>query len=182
MPHPIQLSWYEHRRLQAQAYSGIARVILNHAYSYHEDRMQRHMVSISVHRSTYSVQCSDKICFLQLRIKCGVATSCPCTHTALQAPMSMRPLRVCFWANCLAARPQLCVYIQSRVAVIVVAIINKSPTYSVLCFQGFRVKWEDHIRIWCCHKVSPNGVDVDASVVCKVSHIENWQHPTNKKM
>ena len=32
------------------------------------------------------------------------------------------------------------VYIQSRVLVIVVAIIIKSPTYSVLCFQGFRVK------------------------------------------
>ena len=138
--------------------------------------------SISVHRRMYSVQCSDKICFLQLRIKCGVATSCPCTHTALQAPMGTRPLRVCFWANSFAARSQLCVYIQSRVAVIVVAIINKSPTYSVFCFQGFRIKWEDHIWIWCCHKVSPNGVDVDASVVCKVSHIENWQHPTNKKI
>ena len=33
--------------------------------------------SICVHRRTYSVQCSDKICFLQLRIKCGVAKSCP---------------------------------------------------------------------------------------------------------
>ena len=35
----------------------------------------------------YSVQCSDKICFPQLGIKCGVAKSCPGTHTALQASM-----------------------------------------------------------------------------------------------
>ena len=66
-----------------------------------------------------------------------------------------------------------------RVVVIVVAINTKSPTYSVLCFQGFRVKWEDHIWFWCCHKVTPNGVDADESIVCKV--IENWQHPTTKK-
>ena len=31
-----------HRCLQARAYPGIAQVILNHAYSYHEDRMWRH--------------------------------------------------------------------------------------------------------------------------------------------
>ena len=43
--------------------------------------------SICMHRRTYSVQCSDKIRFPQLRIKCGVAKSCPGTHTALQAPM-----------------------------------------------------------------------------------------------
>ena len=35
----------------------------------------------------YSVQCSDKICFPQLGIKCSVAKSCPGTNTALQAPM-----------------------------------------------------------------------------------------------
>ena len=34
-----------HRCLQARAYPGIARVILNHVYSYHEDQMQRHMVT-----------------------------------------------------------------------------------------------------------------------------------------
>ena len=55
------------------------------------DWAQRHMVtsnSICVHRHTYSVQCSDKICFPQLlRIKFGVAKSCPGTYTALQAPM-----------------------------------------------------------------------------------------------
>ena len=33
-----------HRRLQAQAYLGIAQVISNHAYSYHDDWAQRHMV------------------------------------------------------------------------------------------------------------------------------------------
>ena len=32
-------------------------------------------------------ECSDKIRFPQLHIKCGVAKSCPGTHTALQVPM-----------------------------------------------------------------------------------------------
>ena len=32
-----------HRRLQARAYPGIARVISNHAYSYHEDRTRKHV-------------------------------------------------------------------------------------------------------------------------------------------
>ena len=32
-------------------------------------------------------QCNDKIRFLELRIKCGIANSCPGTHTALQVPM-----------------------------------------------------------------------------------------------
>ena len=69
---------------------------------------------------------------------------------------------------------------QSCGKVLTMCVNTKSPTYSVLCFQGFRVKWEDHIWFWCCHKVSPNGVDVDASIVCKVSHIENWHHPITK--
>ena len=43
------------------------------------------------HGRRYSVQCSDKIRFSQLRIKYGVAKSCPCTHTALQAPMPDTP-------------------------------------------------------------------------------------------
>ena len=58
--------------------------------------------------------------------------------------------------------------------------LRKTMPYSVLCFQGFWVKWEDHIWFWCCHKVTPNGVDVDASIVGKVSHIENWHHPATK--
>ena len=45
------------------------------------------LYSISVHRRTYSSQCSDKIRFPQLYIKCGVAKSYPGTHTALQVPM-----------------------------------------------------------------------------------------------
>ena len=40
-----------------------------------------------MHGRMYSVQCSDKIYFLQLCIKCGVAKSSPGTHTALQAYM-----------------------------------------------------------------------------------------------
>ena len=43
--------------------------------------------SICVHRLTHSIQCSDKIRFPQLCIKCSVAKSCPGTHTALQVPM-----------------------------------------------------------------------------------------------
>ena len=43
------------------------------------------------HRCTYSIQCSDKIHFPQLRIKCGVAKSCLSTHTALQVPMTSVP-------------------------------------------------------------------------------------------
>ena len=39
-------------------------------------------------RIAYS-ECSDKIRFLQLRIKCCVAKSCPGTRTALQAPMQL---------------------------------------------------------------------------------------------
>ena len=42
---PSYNSDHHHRRLQARAYLGIARVILNHAYSYHEDRTRRHMVT-----------------------------------------------------------------------------------------------------------------------------------------
>ena len=38
-------------------------------------------------RIAYSVHPSNKIRFPKLRIKCGVAKSCPGTHTALQAPM-----------------------------------------------------------------------------------------------
>ena len=50
--------------------------------------------TLYMHRHTYSVQCSDKICFPQLRIKCGVAKSCPGTHTALHAlahPTALHP-------------------------------------------------------------------------------------------
>ena len=36
--------------------------------------------NIFVHRRTYSVQCSDKVRLPQLRIKCGIAKSCPGTH------------------------------------------------------------------------------------------------------
>ena len=80
-----------HRCLQAQAYLGIVQVISNHAYSYHEDRMHEDTyiayACLCMHRRTSSVQCSDKVRFPQLRIKCGIAKSYPGTHTALQAPM-----------------------------------------------------------------------------------------------
>ena len=44
----------------------------------------------STYVSTYSVQCSDKTHFLQLRITCGVAKSYPGTHIALQASMDIK--------------------------------------------------------------------------------------------
>ena len=47
--------------------------------------------TLYMHRHTYSVQCSDKIRFPQLHIKCGIAKSCPGTHTALQALMLLTP-------------------------------------------------------------------------------------------
>ena len=40
----IVMSLPGHRRLQARAYLGIARVISNHAYSYHENRTWRHPI------------------------------------------------------------------------------------------------------------------------------------------
>ena len=46
------IGFHPHRRLQVRAYLGIARDISNHAYSYHEDRTRRHMVTsiYSMHR------------------------------------------------------------------------------------------------------------------------------------
>ena len=43
--------------------------------------------SICMHRRMYSVQCRDKIRFLQLHVKCGIAKFSPGIHTALQVPM-----------------------------------------------------------------------------------------------
>ena len=43
-------------------------------------------VCLRTHRCMYSIQCSDKVRVPQLH-KCGVAKSCPGTHTALQALM-----------------------------------------------------------------------------------------------
>ena len=58
----IKSSGVHHRCLQARAYPGIARVILNYAYSYHEDRMRRYVVTSIYHmHAQYSIQCSDKI-------------------------------------------------------------------------------------------------------------------------
>ena len=56
--------------------------------SLEQDTKIPYIACLHMHTRTYSVQCSDKIRFSQLRIKCGVAKSCPGTHTALQAPMA----------------------------------------------------------------------------------------------
>ena len=39
------IGFHPYRRLQVQAYMGIARVISNHVYSYHEDWMRKHVVT-----------------------------------------------------------------------------------------------------------------------------------------
>ena len=44
---------------------------------------------ICVHRCKYSLQCSDKIRLPQSCFKCGIAKSCPGTHTALQVPVQL---------------------------------------------------------------------------------------------
>ena len=75
-----------------RALPGLVRSI---AHSYHNDRTRRHAACpqtsitmlIRTYRRTYSVQFSDNM-LPQLRIKCGVAKSCPGTHTALQVPMA----------------------------------------------------------------------------------------------
>ena len=81
-----------HRRLQAWAYPGIARVISNHAHSYHKNGTRRPPIYIAcaclrMDRRMYSVQCSDKIRFPHCASNAVVAKSCPGTHTALQVPM-----------------------------------------------------------------------------------------------
>ena len=83
------------RPRHTRAMPGLFRIML---YSYHEDQTRRHVACpqtpciayacLHMHRRTYSVQCSDEICFPQLRIKCGIARSCLGTHTALQAPIT----------------------------------------------------------------------------------------------
>ena len=49
-------------------------------------------VCLCMHRRMYSIHCSDKICFLQLRIKHGITKFCPRTHTALHPPMKQLTL------------------------------------------------------------------------------------------
>ena len=77
--------------------------------------------SIWVHRRTYSIQCSDKIHFPQLRIKCSVAKSCPGTHTALQAPMILNSkyvllsemhVTICEYGQCLLYLCTLCQHVK----------------------------------------------------------------------
>ena len=55
--------------------------------------------SICVYRCMYSIQCSDKIRFPQLHIKCGVAKSCPGTDTALQVPMVNHHYHMMAWCQ-----------------------------------------------------------------------------------
>ena len=84
----------EHRHLQARHCSGYFKscILISRAPDMNTSYIA--CACLCTHRRTYSVQCSDKICFPQLRIKCGIAKSCPGTHTALQAPMVLRNLKV----------------------------------------------------------------------------------------
>ena len=84
----LSSAWLLHRCLQAQAYLGIAWVMRTHITRTGHKETWSQAYSICMHRRRYSIQCSDKIRFPQLWIKCGVAKSCPGTHTALQALMA----------------------------------------------------------------------------------------------
>ena len=77
-----------HRRLQAWKYPGYFESCVPISRGLGTKDIYIAYVCLRTHRRTYSVQCSDKIRFPQLCIKCGIAKSCPGTHTALQAPMS----------------------------------------------------------------------------------------------
>ena len=90
----VNLWTFVHRRLQAWACPGIARVILKHCVLISQglDVKTRSMPS-DQHKRAYTrtdvriaLQCSDNM-LPQLCIKCGVAKFCPGTHSALQAPM-----------------------------------------------------------------------------------------------
>ena len=70
------------------ALSGLFRIMRTHNTRTRREETWSPAYSICVHRRTYSVQCSDKIRFPQLHMKCGIAKSCPGTHKALQVPMS----------------------------------------------------------------------------------------------
>ena len=75
------------RPRHTRALPGLFRIMRTHIMrTGHEDTWSP-AYSVWVHRHMYSIQCSDKICFPQLCIKCDVAKSCPGTHTALQVPM-----------------------------------------------------------------------------------------------
>ena len=77
------------RPWHTRALPGLFRIMHTHIMRTGRKDMWSPAYSICVNRRTYSVQCSDKISFPQLHIKCDVAKSCLCTHTTLQAPMYM---------------------------------------------------------------------------------------------
>ena len=69
------------------ALPGLFRIMGTHITRTGRKDMWSPAYSLCMHRCTHSLQCSDKMRFPQLRIKCGIAKSCPGTHTALQAPI-----------------------------------------------------------------------------------------------
>ena len=64
------------RPRHTRALPGLFQIMRTHIARTGRKDMWSPAYSICVHRCTYSVQCSDKIRFPQLRIKCGVAKSC----------------------------------------------------------------------------------------------------------
>ena len=89
--------------------------------------------TLYMHRHTYSVQCSDKIRFLQLCIKCGIAKSCPGTHTALQAPMLLTP------QPCIPETTLLCPLVTNT---------RHSWQNGTRCRDGVKVLWCCSYLVW----------------------------------
>ena len=85
--------WYTSHDLRRWFLQYLAMAVSHSTYQKHYDQRALHpnsntvngriswspAYSICVHRRTYGVQCSDKVRFLQLHIKCGIANSCPGT-------------------------------------------------------------------------------------------------------
>ena len=72
-----------YRRLHTPALPGLFRTMCTHITRTGRKDTWSPAYSIYMHRCMYSTQCSDKIRFPQLCIKCGVAKSCPGTPTQL---------------------------------------------------------------------------------------------------
>ena len=80
-------------------------------------------------------QCRDKIRFPQLCIKCGVAQSCPGTHTGLQVPMHLT------WMYFTLTGLISCVRVIETSKAIVAKKHNKNPVVSItLCLFRSRIK------------------------------------------
>ena len=86
------LPYQIHRCLQAWAYPwafpGLFQIMRTYIMRTRRENPLYSICMLTQAQMYYSVQCSDKIHFPQLRIKCRASKSCPGTHTALQTSMT----------------------------------------------------------------------------------------------